>query len=52
MNLSHGYWPPPLAHCGQPLLDPVGEYVTIGEITSEPRNNFKGNRMLYALPTA
>jgi hypothetical protein len=47
MNLSHGYWPPPLAHCGQPLLNPTDEYVTIGEITSEPRNNFKGNRMLY-----
>src|ERR1017187_2478096 len=47
MNLSHDYWPPPLAHCGQPLLNPTDEYVTIGEITSEPRNNFKGNRMLY-----
>ncbi len=47
MDLSHDYWPPPLAHCGQPLLDPTDEYATIGEITSEPRNNFKGNRMLY-----
>jgi hypothetical protein len=47
MDLSHDYWPPPLAHCGQPLLDPTDEYVTVGEITSEPRNNFKGNRMLY-----
>ena len=47
MNLTHDYWPPPLAHCGEPLLDSTDEYVTVGEITSEPRNNFKGNRMLY-----
>jgi hypothetical protein len=47
MNLSHGYWPPPLAHCGQLLLNPTDEYVTIGEIMSEPRNNFKANRILY-----
>ena len=47
MDLSPDHWPPPLAHCGQPLLDPTDEYATIGEITSEPRNNFKGNRMLY-----
>lgn len=47
MELKRDYWPPPLAHCGLPLLRPADEYVTIGEITSDPVNNFKGNRMLY-----
>jgi hypothetical protein len=47
MELTRDHWPPPLAHCGLPLLGPSDEHVVIGEITSEPANNFKGNRMLY-----
>src|SRR5271157_4145903 len=44
--LSPGSWPPPLAHCGDPLLQATDEWVTVGEVTSEPANGYKGNRFL------
>jgi hypothetical protein len=40
-------WPPPLAHCGQPLSQSTDEWITVAEITSEPANGYKGNRLLY-----
>lgn len=45
--LPQGSWPPPLAHCGDPLVQPTDEWVTVGEVTSEPANGYKGNRFLY-----
>lgn len=40
-------WPPPLAHCGRPLSQSTDEWITVAEITSEPANGYKGNRLLY-----
>ena len=40
-------WPAPLAHCAEPLLKPSDDRVVIGEITSEERNGYKGNRVFY-----
>src|SRR5437764_9666230 len=47
-------WPESLRHCALPLVNTADECVTIGEITSEPINGFRGTRMLYAaaVPTA
>jgi len=47
MELKHDAWPPPLAHCGLPLLSATDQYVVVGEVTSERVNGFKGNRLLY-----
>jgi hypothetical protein len=40
-------WPPPRAHCGQPLSQSTDEWITIAEVTSEPANGYKGNRLLF-----
>jgi hypothetical protein len=47
VQLKQDAWPIPLRHCGQPLVSGSDEFVTIGEITSEPINGFRGTRMLY-----
>jgi hypothetical protein len=56
--LPAGSWPASLAHCAEPLLDAWDDRVLLGEITSEERNGYKGNRLFYtamipidALPT-
>jgi hypothetical protein len=41
------FWPLPLAHLSQPFLTDLDEYVTIGEISSEPINGFSGSRRLF-----
>jgi hypothetical protein len=46
-QLNDDFWPPPLRHCGHPLLSSVVEEVTIGEISGEPVDGFQGNRMLF-----
>jgi hypothetical protein len=45
--LASGLWPPPLAHCGEPLVKVSDEWITVAEVTSEPANGYKGNRLLY-----
>lgn len=45
--LAHDAWPPPLAHCGKPLVEPSDDRVTIAEISDQLVNGFSGNRMLY-----
>ena len=54
IELPLDFWPEPLRHCALPLVSTADEFVTIGEITSEPINGFRGTRMLYAavVPTA
>jgi hypothetical protein len=47
ISLPPGTWPAPLAHCGNPLLDPLQDYVTIGEISSQPAGGYMGNRFSY-----
>src|SRR6266702_6158939 len=34
--LAHDAWPPPLAHCGKPLVEPADDRVTIAELSDEP----------------
>jgi hypothetical protein len=45
--IAHDAWPPPLAHCGKPLVEPADDRVTIAEISDEPINGYTGTRMLY-----
>ena len=45
---AQDFWPTPLRHCAKPLVTPDDEYVTIVEVTSEPINGFRGNRLFYA----
>lgn len=40
--------PAPLRHCARPLVTADDEYVTIGEVSSEPVDGYRGNRRLYA----
>ena len=46
-KLPEDFWPRSLRHCAQPLVSDSDEIVTIGEITSEPVDGFRGTRMLY-----
>ena len=41
------FWPASLAHLMGPYLSDSSQYVTIGEISSDPVNNFLGTRLLY-----
>src|SRR5437660_10441386 len=41
------FWPMSLAHLAQPYITAEDDYVTIGEISSEPVNGFAGNRMFF-----
>lgn len=45
--LPSGSWPPPLAHCGEPLVSSTDEWITVAEVTSELANGYRGNRFLY-----
>jgi hypothetical protein len=47
MPLATDAWPPPLAHCGSPLVGPGDDRVTIAEISDEPVSGYKGTRMVY-----
>jgi hypothetical protein len=47
-QIDDDFWPASLAHLMKPYLSDSSQYVTIGEISSEPLNNFPGTRLLYA----
>lgn len=44
---ANDFWPAPLRHCANPLVNPADEYVTIGEISSNEINGYRGNRLFY-----
>jgi len=46
-KIDDDFWPASLAHLIKPYLSDSSQYVTIGEISSEPLNNFPGTRLLY-----
>jgi hypothetical protein len=46
-QIDDDFWPASLAHLTKPYLSDSAQYVTIGEISSEPLNNFPGTRLLY-----
>jgi hypothetical protein len=46
-EIDDEFWPASLAHLTEPYLRDSSQYVTIGEIGSEPVNNFPGTRLLY-----
>jgi hypothetical protein len=46
-SLDDDFWPASLAHLKEPYLNNHSQYVTIGEISSEPVNNFPGTTLLY-----
>ncbi len=46
-QIDDDFWPASLAHLTKPYLSDSSQYVTIGEISSEPLNNFPGTRLLY-----
>ena len=41
--LANDAWPPPLAHCGKPLVEPADDRVTIAEISDESVNGYTGS---------
>jgi hypothetical protein len=46
-SLDDDFWPASLAHLKEPYLNNHSQYVTVGEISSEPVNNFPGTTLLY-----
>jgi hypothetical protein len=46
-QIDDDFWPASLAHLIKPYLSDSSQYVTIGEISSEPINNYPGTRLLY-----
>jgi hypothetical protein len=46
-QIDDNFWPASLAHLMKPYLSDSSQYVTIGEISSEPLNNFPGTTLLY-----
>jgi hypothetical protein len=46
-QINDDFWPASLAHLTNPYLDESSQYVTIGEISSEPIDNYSGTRLLY-----
>ncbi len=46
-KIDEDFWPASLAHLTKPYLSDSSQHVTIGEISSEPVNNFPGTRLLY-----
>ena len=46
-QIDDSFWPASLIHLTQPYLSDSSQYVTIGEISSEPVNNYPGTRLLY-----
>jgi hypothetical protein len=47
-QIDDDFWPASLAHLTKSYLNDSSQYVTIGEISSEPLNNFPGTRLLYS----
>jgi hypothetical protein len=47
VKIDDDFWPASLAHLIKPYLSDLSQYVTIGEISGEPVNNFLGARLLY-----
>jgi hypothetical protein len=46
-EIDDEFWPASPAHLKEPYLSDSSQYVTIGEISSEPVDNFPGTRLLY-----
>ena len=46
-KIDEDFWPASLAHLTTPYVSDSSQYVTIGEISSEPVNNFPGTRLVY-----
>ncbi len=46
-QIDDDFWPASLVHLTWPYLSDSSQYVTIGEISSEPVNNYPGTRLLY-----
>jgi hypothetical protein len=46
-QIDDDFWPTSLAHLTKPYLSDSSQYVTIGEISGEPLNNFPGTTLLY-----
>jgi hypothetical protein len=46
-KIDDNFWPASLTHLTAPYLKDSSEYVTIGEISSEPVNGFSGTTLLY-----
>jgi hypothetical protein len=46
-QIDDDFWPASLAHLTKPYLSDSSQYVTVGEISGEPQNNFLGTRLLY-----
>jgi len=47
-KIDDDFWPASLIHLTKPYLHESSQYVTIGEISGEPINNYPGTRLLYA----
>jgi hypothetical protein len=45
--IDDNFWPASLAHLTEPYLVDSSQYVTIGEISGEPANDFPGTTLLY-----
>jgi hypothetical protein len=45
--IDDDFWPASLVHLTDPYLSDSSQYVTIGEISSEPVSDFPGTRLLY-----
>ena len=45
--LAQNAWPPPLSHCGKPLVEPHHDRVTIAEVSDAPIDGYTGTRFLY-----
>jgi hypothetical protein len=46
-QIDDDFWPASLVHLTKPYISDSSQYVTIGEISSEPVNNYPGSRLLY-----
>lgn len=46
-QIDEDFWPASLAHLTAPYLSDSSQYVTIGEISSEPASGYPGTRLLY-----
>lgn len=46
-QIDENFWPASLAHLTAPYLNDSSQYVTIGEISSEPASGYPGTRLLH-----
>jgi hypothetical protein len=46
-QIDDDFWPASLAYLTKPYLSDSSQYVTVGEISGEPLNNFPGTRLFY-----